>query len=215
MSLALIAISYLALLISLVVHEFAHGFVAYLQGDHTAERMGRLTLDPRAHVDPIGTILLPLLAIITHFPIIGWAKPVPYNPYNLRNQKWGPTIVALAGPFSNFLLAAIFLFGLRFLLISKGLTVDNLAVLFLLTLAQINIVLGLFNLIPVPPLDGSKLLEIFLAAPKYRNIRYTLETKGTQILMLVIFIDFATGSAILGRLFMGAQLWAFSLFGLG
>ncbi|HSD12628.1 MAG TPA: site-2 protease family protein, partial [Patescibacteria group bacterium] len=89
---------YIALIISLVVHEYMHALVGYLLGDETAKRMGRLTLNPFAHADLVGTFLLPLVAIISHFPVIGWAKPVPFNPYNLRDQKWGPTLVALAGP---------------------------------------------------------------------------------------------------------------------
>jgi Zn-dependent protease len=209
-----VVVSYAALIISLVVHEFMHGFVAYLLGDRTAERMGRLTLNPLAHIDPIGTVLLPLLAIVTGFPIIGWAKPVPYNPYNLRNQKWGPIMVGLAGPFANFMLALIFLTSLRFMTFSFNLSSENLVVMFFTLLAEINIVLGIFNLIPVPPLDGSHLLDSMLDKPQYRELRFTLQTRGPQILMILVFLDFLTGSHVFGTIFTGAVNWAFGLFGL-
>ncbi len=205
---------YVALIISLVVHEYMHALVGYLLGDETAKRMGRLTLNPFAHADLVGTFLLPLVAIMSHFPVIGWAKPVPFNPYNLRDQKWGPTLVALAGPFSNFAMAAIFLGALKVLLDVVHLPVYNLLVIFLGYLVLINVVLGLFNFLPVPPLDGSKLLNALLDAPKYRRFLFTLETRGPMILLIIITIDLLSPISILGSIFGGAINLAFSLAGL-
>ncbi len=205
---------YLALIISLVVHEYLHALVGYLLGDETAKRMGRLTLNPFAHADLVGTILLPLMAIFSHFPVIGWAKPVPFNPYNLRDQKWGPTLVALAGPFANFAMAGIFLGALKALLVLAHMPVYNLLVIFLGYLVLINVVLGVFNFIPVPPLDGSKLLSALLDAPKYRRFLYVLETRGPIILLVIIMIDLVSPFSILGAIFGGAVNFAFGLAGL-
>ncbi|HSD12508.1 MAG TPA: site-2 protease family protein, partial [Patescibacteria group bacterium] len=148
------------------------------------------------------------------FPVIGWAKPVPFNPYNLRDQKWGPTLVALAGPFSNFAMAAIFLGALKVLLDVVHMPVYNLLVIFLGYLVLINVVLGLFNFIPVPPLDGSKLLNALLDAPKYRRFLFILETRGPMILLIIITIDLLSPFSILGSIFGGAINFAFSLAGL-
>lgn len=210
----IILLQFLALTISLVIHEYSHGLVAYLQGDETAERTGRLTLNPLPHLDPVGSVVLPLIALSTGFPIIGWAKPVPFNPYNLRNRKWGPTMVALAGPFSNFTLALIFLAALSMVIGPTGLAGDNLLVLFLAQLAVVNVVLGIFNLIPVPPLDGSKLLQALLDNPKHRQLLHTIETKGPTILLFVVMIDLLSPFSILGGIFRGAIGFAFGLFGL-
>lgn len=207
-------VMFLALIVSLVVHEYLHALTSYLLGDETAKRLGRLTLNPLAHADPIGTFLLPLLAIISNFPVIGWAKPVPFNPYNLRDQKWGPTLVALAGPLANFGLAALFVGGLHLALGVMGLPLRNLLVLFMGYLVLINIVLGIFNFIPVPPLDGSKLLTALLDAPKYRRTLYLLETRGPSILFLIIMIDLLMPFSILGTIFGTAITFVFSVSGL-
>lgn len=201
---------YAALLLALTVHEYCHGLVAHIQGDDTAERMGRLTLNPFAHADMFGTILLPLIAIFTGLPVFGWAKPVPYNPYNLRNQRWGPVAVALAGPAVNLLMAAIFLTALTFLAPIMG--TANLLIVFLIECAVINIVLAVFNFIPVPPLDGSKLLNALLDSPKYMEIRRFLELRGQTILLIIIGIDLLTPFSILGGIFNFAVNSAFSLF---
>lgn len=204
---------YLALVLALVVHEYMHALVGYLLGDETAKRMGRLTLNPMAHADMMGTVILPIMAIMGNFPVIGWAKPVPFNPYNLRDQKWGPTMVALAGPLSNFVMAAIFAVVLRIGLAS-GLPLLNLLTVFLGYLVVINVVLGIFNFIPVPPLDGSKLLAALLDHPKYRNFLHALETKGPTILLIVILLDVISPVPILGAIFGRAIGIAFSLAGI-
>ena len=143
---------YLIILFSAVVHEFFHGWTANYLGDPTAKHLGRLTLNPIKHMDLIGTLILPLILIVSHLPFIGWAKPVPYNPYNLRDQRFGNTKVALAGPLANMLIAIVFGLTIRFAPIGP-----NLFMVFSY-IVVINLYLCFFNLIPVPPLDGSKLL---------------------------------------------------------
>ena len=154
------------LIVSLVIHEYAHARAAAMLGDDTARRSGRLTLDPTAHIDPIGTVLLPLLGIP-----FGWAKPVPVNPTRFRrdiNMRFGMAITALAGPLSNIVLAAIFAtaFGV---LVAEQVTLapaqwTNTARL-LATLMSVNVSLAVFNLLPIPPLDGSRIVDWALPAP--------------------------------------------------
>ncbi len=186
-----------ALFLSISFHETAHGYVAYLRGDETAKRAGRLTLNPIAHIDIWGTIIFPLILFITHLPIIGWAKPVPVNVRNLKNPKKDVLYVALAGPFSNVLLG-FFFFGLLFIMI-KAVPVNNPSlisilkpiVLFFTLSIQINFLLAFFNMIPIPPLDGSTILEYFIPY-KYRDIYYSIRTYGFIILILAfIFLPFS------------------------
>ncbi len=147
----------LGLAIAIILHEVAHGYVALQLGDPTAKYAGRLSLNPVKHVDLWGTIVVPLLLILSQAGFVfGWAKPVPVNYYNLRHGKWGPVIVALAGPLTNFVLLAVF--GLLARVSPAGTALPYL----FFTLASINAVLMFFNLIPIPPLDGSKVLYLFL-----------------------------------------------------
>jgi Zn-dependent protease len=143
---------YLIIVFSAVFHEYCHGWMAYYLGDPTAKNAGRLTLNPIKHIDPIGTVILPLTLLFFMGGFIGWAKPVPYNPYNLKDQKWGSTKVAIAGPGANVLIALAVGLALRFL------PVSGLALVALHWIVFVNIFLALFNLIPLPPLDGSKLI---------------------------------------------------------
>lgn len=214
MSFPFIIVSLLALYVSLTVHEFSHALTAFLQGDNTAQRAGRLTLNPLKHIDPIGTVLVPLLGALSGFPFIGWAKPVPFNPYNLKRGKWGSVYVALAGPASNFIMALVFLGLLRLAVSVIGMSGSNLLVMFLMMLVMINVVLGIFNLIPVPPLDGSKLMHALLDAPKYRNFLVTMETRGPMILMILILVDFMLPVSVLGTVFGAAINTVFRLGGL-
>lgn len=209
----LMLVKFVALILSLVIHEYMHGLIAYFQGDDTARRAGRLTLNPIPHLDPIGSIALPLMSIVSGLPIIGWAKPVPFNPYNLRNKKWGPTFVALGGPIANFGGAALTLLLLRFVIGTAHLTANNLLVIFLLQFAVINIVLGVFNLIPIPPLDGSKLLAAILDGPQHRGTLHWLETKGPNLLMIVILVDWILPISPLGFIFGGAVNLFLGVFG--
>jgi Zn-dependent protease len=173
---ALIAV---VLLFSVIVHEVAHGYVALLNGDPTARMLGRITLNPVPHIDPVGTILLPLLLYIANLPIIGMAKPVPVNPLNYRNYRWGEFAVSAAGPMSNLILAGVFAVILRLGLANPGLM--QLAYFGV----SINILLALFNLIPIPPLDGSHILAIFLPRELARLYAY-LQPVGF-ILILILF----------------------------
>lgn len=173
------------LVFSATLHEAAHGYVAYYLGDPTAYYEGRLTLNPLKHLDPFGSFILPLLMwISTHGAIVfGWAKPVPYNPYNLRDGRWGPVWVALAGPFSNLLLAVIFSFVVREgagRLPGPFLSLATVVVL-------VNILLAVFNLIPIPPLDGSKLLFALLPS-KARQLEALFARYQILILVLVLFV---------------------------
>ena len=176
------------LIFSVVIHEVSHGLMANYLGDQTAKYAGRLTLNPIKHLDFFGSFLLPVFSYIAGGFILGWAKPVPYNPYNLRNQKWGSALVGAAGPASNFLIALFFGLFLRIIL---GLELGNQ--LFIFNLVQIfqiivflNLVLAVFNLVPIPPLDGSKLLFAFLPY-QWRWIEQFLEQYGFIILLLFIF----------------------------
>lgn len=195
-----------AILIALSVHEFSHALAAYRLGDSTAKRMGRLTLNPWAHVDLFGLLAL----VFVHF---GWGKPVPYNPMYLKYKHWGEFLVALAGPISNLILLIIFGILLKFLL--PGLGWDNLLIVFLTFSFFINAALMLFNLIPVPPLDGSKLLFAVLHENKWHDLRFQIEHYGPYVLMAIIFADIVLGVGII-RFFLDAPLnWLMQVFGFG
>lgn len=147
------------LFFSVIFHEFAHGYTAYRHGDDTAYLSGRLTLNPLPHIDPVGTIVLPAACMLMHFPAIGWAKPVPVNPYRLRSPRSDMALVAFSGPLSNMLLIAVSMIGLK--LVSFGFLgaalSDPLAIIFVSAI-QINLLLAVFNLIPIFPLDGSQIV---------------------------------------------------------
>jgi Zn-dependent protease len=172
-----------AFFIALAVHEYAHGFIANKLGDNTAKQMGRLTLNPLAHIDPFGTVLLPLFLIITGAPVFGWAKPVPVNFYNLRNPKRDIIWVGLAGPAANFITGFLI-----FLLIFFGIIRNAVLADFFIRLFIINIVLGCFNLIPIPPLDGSRILLGLLPMKLARIYSKISATWGLIILIGLILI---------------------------
>lgn len=165
----------IVLLYSVIAHEVAHGWIAYLFGDETARRYGRLTLNPAAHLDPIGTIMLFVVGF-------GWARPVPVDYYRLRNSQFGMMSVALAGCATNILIATIAIFLLQLPSISTSRTFFTM----LTILARINIILGAFNLIPVPPLDGSKILMSFLPDDAQRSFA-RIEPYGFFILAFFLF----------------------------
>ncbi len=197
----------IAFVAALTFHEFSHGLAAKLQGDDTAERMGRLTLNPVPHIDPIGFIAV----FVAGF---GWAKPVPYNPYNLRNQKWGPVLVAAAGPLSNlvFFLAVGIVY--KALAAAGALAPESALAVFLAALMYINVILFAFNLIPIPPLDGSKVLLIALQHPKYAKTRFWLETQGPTALIIAIVVDsFLLNGMFFGTIVRTISGWAFGLLG--
>ena len=185
----------LILIISVIIHEISHGYMADYLGDPTARLQGRLTLNPVPHIDPIGSILVPaVLALLPGGIVFGWAKPVPYNPHNITNE-YGDALVAAAGPASNLLLAALAGAALQLAPITPG---SALAV-FLVAVVLINVVLAVFNLVPIPPLDGSKILFNFLPA-KYNHIRRSIEQYGFFILLGFIFLG---GTAIIQPVIFG------------
>lgn len=186
------------LIMSIVVHEVSHGFMALWLGDKTAQYEGRLNFNPLKHLDPVGSVFVPMLGYLFGGIIIGWAKPVPFNPYNLRNQRWGEALVALAGPLSNILLAIIFSLLIR-LSISQGFATQSFIYLSSY-LVFVNIVLCLFNLVPIPPLDGSKIL--FSIFPNgFRRLLAHLESYGFVLVLLFIFLFWGSLSPLAGYLF--------------
>lgn len=168
-------IQYIVLLLSLTIHESAHAWMADRMGDPTAKMMGRISLNPLVHIDIIGTVVLPILAALTGWALIGWAKPVPVNPLNLRNPRRDDMLISALGPVSNLILALVFIIIFKiFHAIVRGGTFFQPLYYFFLFGILINILLALFNMIPIPPLDGSGVLMGFLspsAAEKYERIR--------------------------------------------
>lgn len=201
-------------LFAISIHESAHAWMANRAGDPTARMLGRITLNPIKHIDPVGTILLPMIALFAHFPAIGWAKPTPVDPRNFRNPVLDDILTAVAGPTSNFLVATISVlillvisqaspqghqivrslpFTYRLGIVGLGSDSPLVPVCLLLYLAMvINVVLGVFNLIPVPPLDGSHVVRHFLSDP----VRRVYDAIGIFGLIALVFL----GGGLLGRL---------------
>jgi len=181
-----------ALAIGIILHEVAHGYVAMYLGDPTAKYAGRLTLNPIAHVDMWGTIVVPLLLILsgTGF-VFGWAKPVPVNYYNLRAGKYGPVLVALAGPLTNLIITVVFGLAARFS--PAGTALPYL----FFTVAAVSSILMLFNLIPIPPLDGSKVLYLFLEN-KPDIIRFLEQYSLIIFLAVIVFASGFLSSFVFG-----------------
>jgi Zn-dependent protease len=206
----------IAFVFAISVHESAHAWMANLRGDPTARMLGRITLNPIKHIDPVGTVLLPLVAVIAHIPMLGWAKPTPVDPRNFRNPVLDDILTSIVGPISNFAVVAVTALLLGIIALVSGLgrsiihllplvypnRLDLLAAqttsvlmpisLFLYELAIINIVLAVFNLIPVPPLDGSHVLRHLLPASAQR----VYDTVGWLGLLALIYL----GGGLLGRL---------------
>ncbi len=197
--LAAVIVIAIMLLVAFPIHEFAHALAAWRLGDGTAKLFGRLTLNPIVHFDPIGGILLAVTTLASvssgGFFAFGWAKPTPVNPMNLRNGRYGEAIVAFAGPASNLVLAAAGAIPLRYLFDHPGL-IDQFGLLFLTLqlFVFLNIILMLFNLVPIPPLDGSKILFAFLSPRTAWQWRPILEQYGFIILIVVFF--FPPGASI-------------------
>ena len=192
----------LILIFSAVVHEYMHGWMAFRLGDNTAKDAGRLTANPLKHLEWFGSFLMPLVMILGNFPfVLGWAKPVPYNPSNLSDRRHGEAKVAAAGPLANLIIALAFGLALRWL------PFHNLYFSSLIAaIVYINLVLMVFNLMPVPPLDGSKILATFL--PDHLKVRYlSLERMG--FILVILFVMLAGGIILpivngLFRLIIGA-----------
>lgn len=177
------------LILSIVFHEVAHGYAANWLGDPTARLAGRLSPNPLLHIDPVGSVLVPGILHLTGAGFLfGWAKPVPYNPYNLRNQTWGESFVAAAGPLANLFLAIVFAVLVR---LEETLHLSASFVDMATYVVFINVLLALFNAIPFPPLDGSKIIVPFLPfglAQKYRALTVYMENIGFIALILCVFV---------------------------
>lgn len=189
-----------ALVLSVIIHEMAHGYAANWLGDPTARLQGRLSANPLVHIDPLMSVILPGLLVLSGSPILfGAAKPVPYNPYNFTNQKWGEAIVAAAGPAANIFIALVFAALVR------SADILQLSDAFLSLAVQIiilNIFLAFFNLVPIPPLDGSKILPKFLPfglAMRYSSFRQAME-RNVALSFAVVIIAF--------MVFLGQPLYA-------
>ena len=191
------------ILLALTFHEYAHAYVAHLYGDDTAQKSGRLSLNPLRHLDPLGTIMI----FLVHF---GWAKPVPVNPYNLKNPKRDMLWISAAGPLSNIILALISGILLRvFLALNatpEGHSLAGIAATMIIMSLQINLALAIFNILPIAPLDGSKILYGLLPAGYAKTI-FALERYGPFVLIGLIIFGRATGVSILGGL-----IWPFVAF---
>jgi Zn-dependent protease len=184
---ALDAILFIVILLySVVLHEVSHGHAANVLGDPTARLQGRLTLNPLRHIDPVGSLVVPMIMLLAKGPIFGWAKPVPYNPYNLRNQRWGTLVVGVAGVLANFALALAAGIVIRLSGLSGAELVGSSFFRPVVIIAGVNVVLGVFNLIPIPPLDGSKVLSVFLSY-RFEYIMRFLEQYWFVFIMLVFF----------------------------
>ena len=169
---------------SVILHELSHGVVAYWLGDNTAKENGRLTLNPLKHIDPYMSILVPVVLYILNMPVFGGAKPVPINSRNLKGREWGMTLVALAGPLTNFLLAFLAFLIARF----TGITLSNETLKFIFTeIIYINLGFMLFNLIPIPPLDGSRILYAF-SPDFFRDFLEKIEHYGFIIVYILILL---------------------------
>lgn len=187
------------ILLSLTIHEFSHALVGSLKGDKTAELEGRLTLNPISHIDPFGLIPLLLLGF-------GWAKPVPFNPYNLKDPQRDAVHIALAGPFSNLLFASLAAIVYRVVMMTGGSIQESLLPPFLLLLVIINLFLAFFNVLPIPPLDGSKLVDALLTKPHHARLRIAIATYGPQVLLLMVIVSIFTSFNVFGFISMPAFL---------
>ena len=188
----MLSVQLVPFIMAVVFHEFAHGFVAYLWGDSTAQKQGRMTLNPIPHLDPVGTLLFPIINLLTGVNILfGWAKPVPINPLKFKRYRPGLFFVSLAGPFMNFLLAFIsaFVFCALHAWVPHTFYLHEPLVNMALASIPLNYALGIFNLVPLPPLDGSKMVESFLSfslARKYESL--------TRYSFLILIVLLMTGA---------------------
>lgn len=197
-----ILIWFVIFLLSLTVHECAHAFAAEKSGDPTGRYLGRITLNPIPHIDILGTVIFPLIAYTSGAMMFGWAKPVPFNPMNLRDRRWGEIFIALAGPLSNILLVILFMIIGKLVvsdsrILAYGLYYENddPVVMLISTGIKLNIVLAVFNLIPIPPLDGHHVLRNLLPDSLAEAYAQIPDMVGFAVLLLLIYLG-VTGMLI-------------------
>jgi Zn-dependent protease len=187
--------SIIIVVFSVIIHEVCHGYMAYIFGDPTAKYEGRLTLNPIKHIDFFGSIVLPLVLLLTHSGVLfGWAKPVPYNPYNLKNRALAERMIALAGPTSNISLALIFVLIVRILAYYNLVSVGFVKIIF--TVIVTNLALGFFNLLPIPPLDGSKIFSFILPKSWQRALAHSEWFGMFAVLLFVAFFGDYLGQLV-------------------
>jgi Zn-dependent protease len=199
----------IVILLSMTLHEAMHAFMGYWLGDDTAKMEGRLTLNPIKHIDPFLTLLLPVMLALLQAPIFGGAKPVPFNPSRLRYDEWGAALVALAGPLTNLVIAFV-AFGIY---VFVGLPQDGVIALVLSTAVTVNLGFFIFNMIPVPPLDGSRVL--YALAPDFiRRGMEMIERFGLVVVFIIVFIaSSAIGAFMLAsiKFFLDVFGWIFGV----
>lgn len=202
-----ISLTFGVLIFSIIVHEIAHGYAANALGDPTAKLSGRLTLNPFPHIDLVGSLIVPLVLMVTNAGVLfGWAKPVPYNPYNLKNQRWGEAIVAVSGSATNLFLALIFAGVVH---AATAGFIPPAAGAFASTIVFVNLFLGLFNLIPVPPMDGYTVLRGLLPyrlAYGFQQFEQRIRGAGVMGMLVVLFLF----SFILAAPFFAFVSWIFT-----
>jgi Zn-dependent protease len=196
MTIEIVIFQVVTLVFSAIIHEYMHGWMADRLGDPTAKNAGRLSMNPLVHIDPFGSLLLPGIMILsgTGF-VFGWAKPVPFNPYNLSDKKYGGAKVAIAGPLGNLITALFFGMILRFVPMA-----NEMMATFIMIIIQINLILMVFNLVPIPPMDGSKVIMPFL--PHNLQVKYAeLEKYGMFLVLLFVMFGFTLIIPIINFLF--------------
>ena len=181
MDILTLIVSIIILVMSVVIHELSHGYMAEILGDPTPRLQGRLTLNPQKHLDLVGSFIVPVITFFAGFTF-GWAKPVQWNPYNVKNKRWGELLISIVGPLSNFLIAIVFGIVIRFF----GESLSPSFIQISLYVIAINIALAVFNLIPLPPLDGSKVLFALLPRRWYR-VREVLEQYSIFFFLILVF----------------------------
>ena len=188
------------ILLSMTIHEAMHAFMGYMLGDNTAKEEGRLTLNPIRHIDPVMTILLPLIMVILHAPVFGGAKPVPFNPNRVRFGDWGAALVALSGPITNLVIAFI-AFGIGVLsgvINNAGAVQPTIFGLIISTAVSVNLGFFVFNMLPIPPLDGSRIL--YAVAPNsVRSVMQKIEQNGVLLVMIIVVLF----SDVIGQVMSG------------
>lgn len=190
----------IVILLSMTIHEAMHAFTGYALGDNTAKEEGRLTLNPIRHIDPVMTILLPLIMVILHAPVFGGAKPVPFNPNRVRFDDWGAALVALSGPITNLVIAFIaFGVGVFSGVINNAGTVQpTIFGLIISTAVSVNLGFFVFNMLPIPPLDGSRILYA-VAPDSIRGVMQKIEQNGILLVMIIVVLF----SDVIGQVMSG------------